>query len=306
MCRRRERGVALVAAVGGLAVLSALAVGFAYTAVVDQHLARNAVAAVQADALARSGVAAAAVVLRERGDGPDTLAAPWARGSGRQPLGAGWVAARVEDEARRLDLNAPELRPALPRLLAALGLDAALADAIADFTDPDHEPRPHGAEAAWYRARVPPILPPDGPLASVGQLGHVRGLDAAALARLRPHVTVAGERAVNPNTASREVLLAVLGDTALAERVLVARARGPLDDDALAVLLPDLPASTAPLLTARSQRYTVRVVASVGELRRGLEATLWAPAGSEADVIAWGPFVPGREALGFDMVSAPR
>src|SRR5947199_142072 len=69
--RRRERGVALLAAVAGLAVLGVLAVGLAHTSAVDQHLARNALAAVQADALARSGVAAAAVFLTERDPDPD-------------------------------------------------------------------------------------------------------------------------------------------------------------------------------------------------------------------------------------------
>src|SRR5947207_290589 len=83
--------------------------------------------ALQADALVRSGVAAAAVVLRETatGDVPDTLRSPWAQASGRQPLGAGWVEVRVEDEARRLDLNA--LPDAVPRLLAVLALDPGLA-----------------------------------------------------------------------------------------------------------------------------------------------------------------------------------
>jgi len=44
--RRAERGVALVAAVAALAVLTVLATGLATTSVLDQHLARNALAAV--------------------------------------------------------------------------------------------------------------------------------------------------------------------------------------------------------------------------------------------------------------------
>src|SRR5213080_914216 len=114
--RRRERGVALLAAVAGLAVLGVLAVGLAHTSAVDQHLARNA--------LARSGVAAAAVFLTERDpDAIDWPHAPWAQGSGRQPLGAGWLEVTVEDEARRLSLGTPDLADALPRLLRLLGLD---------------------------------------------------------------------------------------------------------------------------------------------------------------------------------------
>jgi general secretion pathway protein K len=293
--RRPERGVALLAAVGALALLTVLAVGLAETAARDQRLTASAVAGLQAEALARSGVAVAAVVLAESGasGAPDTLASPWARDAGRQPLGAGWVRVTVEDDARRLDLNAPGLADALPRLLGLLGLDPALADAIADWTDADDTPRPRGAERAWYAGGTPALVPRNGPLATVGELALVRGVDAAALARLRPYVTVAGEHAVNPNTASREVLLAVVQDPGAVDRLLGARARGPIDEEQVRALLPDVPAAIRGALAVRGQRYAVRVVAGVGDVRRGVEATLWAPAGADAAIVAWRPFAAG-------------
>jgi general secretion pathway protein K len=295
--RRRERGVVLVAAVAGLAVMSVLALGLARSTALDQRRVRDDLAALQAGALARSGVAVAAVVLREANasGAPDTLHSPWTRDAGRQPLGAGWLEVRVEDEARRLDLGAPELAAALPRLLALVGLDPGLADAIADWTDADDAPRPRGAEREWYLARTPARLPRNGPFASVAELALVRGMDARALARLRPQVTAAGEPAVNPNTASREVLLAVVDDAAAVERLLAARARGPLGDEELTALLADVPAALRQALTPRGQRYTVRATAGVGEVRRGVEATLWAPAGIDPEVVAWRTFVPGSE-----------
>src|SRR6266705_2926809 len=195
----------LVAAVTALALMSVLALSLAETTVLDERLAEKSLAALQADALARSGVAVAAVVLAE-------TCAAGALDVGRQPLGPGWVEVHVEDEARRLDLNAPELADAVPRLLALLGLDPGLADALADWTDADDVPRPRGAERGWYLAQTPPVVPRNAPFASLGELALVRGIDAAALARLRPYVTVAGEHAVNPNTAPREVLLAVVQD----------------------------------------------------------------------------------------------
>jgi general secretion pathway protein K len=279
-----------VAAVTALAIMTVLAVGLAHTTVVDQHLVRNARAALQADALARSGVAVAAVVLRETGaaDVPDTPRAPWARDAGRQPLGAGWVEVRVEDEARRLALGAPELADCVPRLLAVLGLDPAIADALGDWTDADDDPRPRGAERAWYLGRSPRRVPPNGPFASPAELRLVRGLDARALARLAPHVTVAPEHAVNPNTASREVLLAVVDDPVAVERVLAARAERPLADADVTALVGD----AASRLAARGQHYRVRALAGVAALRRGVEATLWAPAGADPEVVAWRPFVP--------------
>ena len=286
MHRRAERGVALVAAVAALAVLTVLATGLATTSVLDQHLARNALAALQADALARSGVAAAAVVLGERSPAePDALSARW--DSGRQPLGAGWVEVRVEDEARRLDLN--ELADAVPALFRVLGLDDRLLDALADWTDGDDSPRPAGAERDWYLGQTPPYLPPNAPLGSVGELVGVRGFDAALVERLRPFVTVAGETAINPNTAPREVLLAVVGDVTTVERLLTARAAGPIAEENLNHLFADRPAIRQ-RLTLRGQHYTLRALAGVGEVRRAIEATLDAPLDR---IVAWRQLTPG-------------
>jgi len=293
--RPPDRGVALVAAATVLAVISAVALALAHTTIVDQRLTRNALMAMQADALARSGVAVATVALAatSAGGAPDTLASPWAIDVGRQPLGAGWVEVHVEDAARRLDLNAVELADALPRLLATLGLDPGLADAIADWTDPDDVARPHGAERSWYAARTPALVPRNGPLASVDELTTVRDVTPAVLDRLRPYVTVAGEHAVNPNTASREVLLAVIGDPAAVARLVDARQRRALDDDDVGALVGD----EAPgLLATRGQRYEVHALAAVGEIRRGVDATVWAPGGAEPSVVAWRPFVPRARA----------
>ena len=234
-------------------------------------------------------MAVAAVVLAETdaAGGPDTLGAPWAVDVGRQPLGPGWVEVHVEDEARRLDLDAPELADAVPRLLVLLGLDPGLADTLADWADADDAPRPRGAEREWYLAQTPPLVPRNAPFASVGELALVRGIDAAVLTRLRPFVTVAGEHAVNPNTASREVLLAVVQDAAGVDRLLAARRRGAIVAEDVAALLPDAPYAVRLALVPRGQHYTVRAVGGVGALRRTVEATVSAPAGVEPEIVAW-------------------
>ena len=274
--------------------MSVLALGLAETTVLDERLAEKSLAALQAGALARSGVAVAAVVLAETGaaGGPDTLHAPWAVDVGRQPLGPGWVEVHVEDEARRLDLDAPELADAVPRLLVLLGLDPGLADTLADWADADDAPRPRGAEREWYLAQTPPLVPRNAPFASVGELALVRGIDAAVLTRLRPFVTVAGEHAVNPNTASREVLLAVVQDAAGVDRLLAARRRGAIVAEDVAALLPDAPYAVRLALVPRGQHYTVRAVGGVGALRRTVETTLSAPAGVEPEIVAWRSLEP--------------
>lgn len=285
MCVRRSRGMALLGTVVALAVMTILATSLARTSAVDARLARTALATMQADALARSGVAAATALLAGNVTRVDSFHAPWARDAGPQPLGTGVVRVRVEDEARRLDLGTAELARAVPALLGALGLDARLADAIADWCDADDTARPHGAEGAWYLALTPPYVPANAPLRTLGELRLVRGIDAAVLARLRPHVTVAGERAVNPNTASQEVLVALAGPGAAA-RVLAARRQAPLARETLAALLPDVPPRR---LTDRGSFYRVIAQGEVGDVHRAIEATVRAPAGLEGEVVAWRP-----------------
>src|SRR2546428_536202 len=128
--------------------MSVLALGLAETTVLDERLVEKSLAALQADALARSGVAVAAVVLAETGaaGAPDTLGAPWAVDVGRQPLGPGWVEVQVEDEARRLDLKAPQLAGAGARALGVPRPDPRLARAPADRTGARAVARPARAE----------------------------------------------------------------------------------------------------------------------------------------------------------------
>src|SRR5262245_47717112 len=157
-CMRRpsERGVALVAVVAATALWTVVAVGLAATAATGDRLASRGLAAAQAEALARSGVAAGRAALADATalDVPDTLQAPWARPLEPYAIGSGTVRVEVEDEGRRLDVNT--MPDALPVLLARIGLDPLLADAVADWIDPDDVRRAHGAERPSYQALVPP------------------------------------------------------------------------------------------------------------------------------------------------------
>ena len=253
MPRPRERGVALLAATATLAALTIITVGLAQTAIVDQQLGRNAVHAAQADALARSGIATALIVLGERDpSAPDLHSAQWT--FGRQPLGAGWVEVSAEDEARRLDVQAPEL----PQLLAALGLDARLAPALAA---PDRDK----------------VIGP-----SLWDRGHGAGMDRASARRLLPHVTTSGETLVNPNTASREVLVALLDDPGLVDAWLRLREHGAIDP-------ATAPAAIAARLTTRGQFYRVRATGGVADARRTIVAVVRLFDGADPVLVSWHP-----------------
>ena len=274
--RDSERGVALLTALVTVTVMSVLALGVARTALTAETLTRHTREALQAEALLRSAVTVASVALERhaRSGFPDTL---HLAGPRRHHLGDGWVEVEVEDAARRIDLNAPALRPALQRLVGGLGLRPELVDTLADWTDPDDTARRFGAESAWYALRPTPLAPTNGPLTNPAHLRFVRGFDADALARLAPHVTVAGEGTINPNTAGPVVLGAWVGDPRETRRLLAARAR-------------DVQACGArPQCTVRSSYYLVHVRAEVGRIERRATVTLLVPNGLPAGIHAWWP-----------------
>jgi hypothetical protein len=209
-------------------------------------------------------------------DGPaGVLATPL-----RQELGGGTITLRIEDATRRLDLNAAELAPAVRRLLAGLGLDPALGDTLADWTDTDDVPRPYGAERQWYLGRHPALLPANAPLGAVSQLLLVRGWTPEVVARVRPFVATSGERAVNPNTAPPLVLAAWLGSESAARAMLAERERRPLT------------CAGRPACATRTQYYLVHVEGWVHATARAAWATLWVPPLGPADVRSLVPSDP--------------
>jgi general secretion pathway protein K len=274
--------VALLVAVAGTALVATLAVGVGRWALAGSQLAASTADALQAEALVRSGVAMAAVVLEERAatGEADGLAGVLGDQPLRQPLGGGTIEVRIEDATRRLDLGAPELAPALRRLITSLGLQPGLADTLADWIDADDVPRPYGAERQWYLGRQPPLVPANAPLGAVSQLALVRGWSDEAVARVRPFVATSGERAVNPNTAPPAVLAAWLGSESAAEAMLARRQRGWV------------PCTGMPACATRTHFYLVQVEARVHTTVRAVSATLWVPPAGPADVRSVVPSAP--------------
>ena len=125
----------------------------------------------------------------------------------------------VEDEELPPELLIePRLRAALDRLLTELGLERGLQRRLSQAVDPQLDQR----VGAWGRSTRPPPLP----LTGLDRLRLVEGLDEAALATLRPHVTSLPDT-LGPNldTVTPEVLAALIGPPAQAaalERELAA------------------------------------------------------------------------------------
>jgi general secretion pathway protein K len=219
-----ERGVALVAVLWVVAVLSMLATIFGAETRTDANLARNLADNAQAEALADAGVYWVIALLLY----PEPSYHPRADGTSYQwSFAGGQVFISIQDEGGKIDLNlAPDDLWQALFLAAGASPDSAaeLVDKIRDFCDRDHVRRPRGAEDRDYHLAGADHDAKDAPFDSVAELEQVLGITHELFVRLEPLLTVySGTRGVNPLTASRDVLqllpkIAAQRDAMLQER----------------------------------------------------------------------------------------
>ncbi|MEO8441253.1 MAG: type II secretion system minor pseudopilin GspK [Betaproteobacteria bacterium] len=234
--RRRQLGVAIVLAMGIVALAAMTATAIMVSQSTWARQSELTADHVQAQRLVRAGVDWARAVLnddRRRGN-VDHLGEPWALRAAPMPVINGEIAGYIEDQQGAFNLNNLAIGGTIDRvelvrfrrLLAILDLPAKLADALADWLDADSERlSADGAEDDYYLARQPPYLAANQLLADISELALVRGFDDKVRARLRPYVTALPHATqVNVNTAPAEVLaVAIDGLNLDAARALVAQ-----------------------------------------------------------------------------------
>lgn len=232
---RDEGGFALLAVLWIMVGVAALGVAVMLAGREAVHAARNRndleVARWQAeDCLERARAAVHEVLTLPEAGGMGRDAPSWAtldRAVAASPLVAEpRCDVRMRPLGARVDVNRTEPER-LRTLFVAAGIPPAsadsLADAVADWRDPDDIPRPLGAEAAWYRAQGRPP-PRDGAFADPRELRRVRGW--AAWPALDTLVDVEAAR-VPVNHAAPAVLASLPGfGTEAVARVLEMRWRG--------------------------------------------------------------------------------
>ena len=227
-----QRGIALVAVLWGLAILSIIAAAFLADTRSQGTIARNLMENAKAQALADAGVYRAIAGILSI----DPAIAWRADGTAYQlSLGEGEVLITIADEGGKVDINRAQDR-LLRGLFEGSGMPendaAALIDAIRDFADRDDDRRPAGAEDDDYVAAGLEWGAKDAPFEAVEELQQVLGMSRPLYDRLAPFLTVYSGRAqVNPVVAPREVLMAMPGlgeeqvDALLARRAEAGDAR---------------------------------------------------------------------------------
>jgi general secretion pathway protein K len=175
----------------------------------------------------------------------------------------------------------PEQLKVLQRLLIRLELKPELAQAIADWIDPDQDTLfPDGAEDSDYTVLNPPYLAANQPFVSVSELRLVKGVDRETYDILAPLVCALPPGvALNINTAPALVLAALDEKVVLAdlERVLEERPADGYEnvDELLNAAKITLDAPTKALLSVDSQYFLLQAEARVGDGRAMLYSTIF-------------------------------
>lgn len=322
-----QRGVALVLTLLVVVLLSALILDFDFRTRLDVRAAGNFRDDTRAYLLAGSAVDAARAILQEDNPSYDGLDELWATPMPQVPVADGTITVVVTDETGKLDLNTlltgngePDAkRVAVYRRLLEQVVDPddsdvdELVDTVLDWMDPGLDARPRGAEADYYRGLDPPYVPRDGLLRGFDELDLVKGYTPDVMARLEPHVTAiwtgqdtghaagaARHDKININTASVELLTALHPEMTqeLAGRIAEDRKDTPFTSvtaatlDKVIGLGTDITQQIAPLLTFRSDYFSVLASGAVGDTRRTVRATIrrgfgGRQPGRRTQVIAW-------------------
>lgn len=202
--------MALVSVIWGVALLSAIAVSFLWTATASHRLARNGFDLAQIEAAAEAAVNRAALGLLE--SRPDTR---W-RADGvpyEFTFDGARIRVSIQDELGRIDVNQAD-GSALTALFQSVGLDAqaagSLVDKILDWRDSNPFRRLNGAKDRDYRDAGYAYRPRNGPFQSLDELKLVMGMTPDLFRRVQPALTIfSGKQFIDPQVAPREALLAL-------------------------------------------------------------------------------------------------
>ena len=307
MRRSNERGVAILAVLLGIALMTLIVVDFAMTSGLGFVSAANQANELRAGYLARSGISMGLALLAAdaRSDAQsktptDTLSDVWAVPFPPMDVEGGNVSLSIVDEARKLPINLMVNQGGAPnqaaiakmqRLFTILDVNTDLIQGIIQWISPN------GANGAggdsFYAGLIPPYAPRNGPMPTIADLQMVEGFNQAIFNRVSPFLTVMPETAVNANTASPQVLAALepqwTEDQKVVQQIVEARTIRPFTQptDIMNLLGTSAPPTLAHDVTMRSQFFTVVGTGTYAGARRIITATFHRETSGIGTLAAW-------------------
>ncbi|WP_188703069.1 type II secretion system minor pseudopilin GspK [Silvimonas iriomotensis] len=219
----RQRGIAILTAVGLAALVAALAAWIAWRQGLWFRQLENQMDQAEAMGVVRASINLARLTLKDdyRLNQIDHMLEPWNIPIPSIPVENGRAGGRVTEQNGLFNLNnlvsdtgqANDVEiTACKKLFTSLSISPDLVNALVDWEDADSDTRnPGGAEDNEYLQATPPYRAANQRLADFGSLNRVRGFTPDVINLLRPFVTVLpAQTAVNVNFASAEVLAAIV------------------------------------------------------------------------------------------------
>jgi general secretion pathway protein K len=230
-----QHGAAIITAL--LIVVIVATVAFTLLAQQSESLTRVARATERTQLILHANTtlewARTALLLQQRNTTYISLSQPWAQGLVARPIETATAVGALRDAQSKFNVNnlidaSGKRREAdveiFTRLLAALKLDSAIANALVDWLDSDDDvTNAGGAENGYYWNLRPAYRAPNRAITTIDEIRRVKGIDDDTFNALIPYITALPtlniERTrINVNTTSNQLLQAVF-NTASAEDV---------------------------------------------------------------------------------------
>lgn len=309
--RKPERGIALLATLLAVALMTILVVDFTTSSALGYRSAANQADDLRALYLARSAIQVGIAVLArdaisdsQQKQRFDSLNEIWAIPVPPIPVEGGTVSVSIVDEARKLNINQlfnartramdEKFAQEIARLFEIIGVTTDLIPVIADWLDPDSIDSQGGAEADYYLRLMPPYEPRNGAMPTIGDIRALKGVDDATFNLLTRFLTTAPEARVNANTAPPEVLAALTPELSnnpeLVKEIIAAREFRPfvmVTDVANLPGIGQFSSRLTQMLTTRSSYFTIIGQGEFAGARRRIYATFRRNSNGSAMLISW-------------------
>lgn len=284
--RHKQRGVALLIALIILTLGASISSAMVWKRSLATHRSALLLAQSQAWQYNRGAEAWARQILRRSADEHDSLNSTWAQELPPLPVQGGAINGGIQDLEARLNLNnligadgkLDKLAfQSLQRLLVALQLPPDMANAIADWQDPDDKIRsPGGAESGFYASLNPLYAPANRPFKSVTSLRLVRGITPEIYARLAPYVTALPVATpININTAPAPVIAAIVPGISLERAREIVTKRSQDGYASVEAFKSTLQRKVEFPLTLDSSFFLLSVTTSIGNTRLSLYSVIY-------------------------------
>jgi len=281
-----NRGIALIFTIVVIGLLAVFVIEFSYISRVDTNILANWENERRAYFLARGGVNLGLYLLKMDNPGIDTLAEEWAREIPPFPLDDGVVQLEIGDEDGKISVNKlteknklnSHLGKAALRLFELSAVGAQVFPCLLDYIDEDTVARPGGSEDGCK----------NDIFYTKTELSDFPGLDDVV-----EFLTVYSSGRININTAPLSVIQSLSDkiNEELAQKIIDYRADKPFGNIAQLGKVPGVTDVIAgdvnKVGTVRSSFFTIKSVATVGDVRKAVVAVVERQEKKGLEIIYW-------------------